>query len=349
MDKEFEKLAKLARDQGWQVTEAKQKVEWRPNNGYPVLITSNHYHSVRTLANTKAELHKRGLMEEDELRRHRRQQAKIQKLMGAELSADNLKKMVHSRADLMNDPDWNWGMFSDKDWIDFSRLLATKIVLYNGGRHEIGVGMKVFRDLEPVCTRCGKRFQHLFGWFKHEQTCEKTRGEDMITEIVEDPPDSSEMLQCPDAKCSEVFYKSQTYERAEHMRIVHDTVECPSCLRVMRVNSLDRHLEEFCPVNNRGKIPPIQRGRRREEPTVAAQLTPGQAPPAPTVAPTTPKLAPTTPPVAAVLPTDDDTLWSLLEMVLDGPVTLNRHTLTLVNQWMDSTKALRQLVMEQRK
>lgn len=39
----------------------------------------------------------------------------------------------------------------------------------------------------------------------------------------------------------------------------------------------------------------------------------------------------------------DDELWALLEMVLDQPVTLDRHTLAVVNAWLDATKALLRL------
>lgn len=348
MIKELETLARLARDQGWSVTEAKGKVEWRPNNGYPLLTTSNQPHATRTLANIKADLHKRGLMEAEELRHERRRQDKIQKLLNGELSPKGLKEVVYSRQDLLTDPEWNWQMFTEKDWVDFSRLLATKIVNYNGGKWEAGAGLKVFRELEPTCGRCGREFAHMFGWFKHEQKCEKSRGEGMTTEILdEEPEDRRALIHCPEPQCIESFFKSQTYERAEHMRIEHDIAECPACLRVMRVNSLDTHLEKHCPVQNRGRVAPIKRGKNREEPTVAAQ--PVQGPPAAPPIPANFVAQPAPTAVAAELATDDDTLWSLLEMVLDGPVVLNRHTLTQVNQWMEATRALRELVMEQRK
>lgn len=39
----------------------------------------------------------------------------------------------------------------------------------------------------------------------------------------------------------------------------------------------------------------------------------------------------------------DDDLWSLLEMVLDGPVQMNRTTYAIVNDWMEATRKLFQL------
>lgn len=42
----------------------------------------------------------------------------------------------------------------------------------------------------------------------------------------------------------------------------------------------------------------------------------------------------------------DDDLWSLLEMVLDGPVQMNRTTYAIVNDWMEATRKLFKLKVQ---
>lgn len=73
------------------------------------------------------------------------------------------------------------------------------------------------------------------------------------------------------------------------------------------------------------------------EPVIEPEVV---AAPAPVPAPT-PTPAPALPAVS-VLSSDDD-LWSLLEIILDGPVMLNKDTLAAVTKWMDSTRELLKL------
>lgn len=74
------------------------------------------------------------------------------------------------------------------------------------------------------------------------------------------------------------------------------------------------------------------------QPEAAPAVTVPPTPlPAPTSAPTPTGDAPVTPEAT------DDELWALLEMLLDGPVPMNRDTLALVNDWMDATRKLKAL------
>lgn len=112
-----------------------------------------------------------------------------------------------------------------------------------------------------------------------------------------------------------------------------DTVFCGACDTEILVEKLQEHRRVHMDSDPQPTVTP--------EPTVPA-VPPVLArvdPPAPTAVDTTPP--PSTAPVAPIKsePTEEE-LWALLEMVLDGPVRVNKDTLLAINQWMEATKRL---------
>jgi hypothetical protein len=367
LNSEIMKLKASAEAQGFVVDLTENShIRWRPPRVGGNMVISTRSPGGRDLANLVADLKRVGYKTEEDIKREQRRTKKILKLMEGPLSP-HLLKVAAEQLDLSETIGLVWGAMSDSDYDLLSRGLATEIT--DRGWYDLFLRGEFkedpFTQLSTDCQKCDKSFNTLFARFKHEEKCGTDEPEKKAEPTVDRIP-------CPVPECESTFHKNNPTSRLNHMQTLHNITECPNCYKVMQPSSLDRHLSDNCTVLKRGLTPPIKRTRIRMdaspplpptdpfledkvidvvemkkpapiEPAPPVAISP--APVAPTPAPVDVPAAPTTP---VPLATDDETLWTLLEMVMDGPVILDRHLWAVANEWLATTKKLRELAAAQR-
>jgi hypothetical protein len=361
------KLKASAEQQGFVVDLTENShIRWRPPRVGGNMVISTRSPGGRDLANLVADLKRVGYKTEEDIKREQRRAKKILKLMEGPLSPQ-LLKVAAEQLHLSETIGLVWGTMSDSDYDLLSRGLATEIV--DKGWYELFMRGEFkedpFTQLSSDCKKCDKSFNTLFARFKHEEKC----GTDEPDKKAEPTVDR---IPCPVAECESTFHKNNPTSRLNHMQALHNITECPNCYKVMQPSSLDRHLSDTCTVLKRGMTPPIRRTRIRmdaapplpsTDPFVEDKMidvvetkqtkpalipAPIAIPPAPVAPPAAPVDVLATPTAPVTLATDDDTLWTLLEMVVDGPVILDRELYLVTSEWIAMTKKLREHVSRQR-
>lgn len=378
-------LIKMAREQGWEFTMTNNSHHQfiSPTGEKEGISTSPG--DMRAIKNLEAGLKRQGMIvDPEEWKRHKRALRDVERHRTNQLQSRKAQSQIVQLMGLsMGDPSFvNSKNTEAVTWYCAYVAKALKGIELTADGIPVMPQPDGEVDVEaPIVCSCGARFEnpvaaatHSYDRTTHSYkpghrpvlAVDKVEVEDMPPLDAEpeqsERPDIDNALGCPE--CEFVCYKSEPHVMDDHL-MMHGLARCHACSKVMQPGSLEKHQAEYCTVLNELR-PPRKRGSRRDTgyPIMSDDeldaMTAPDDPPAPPSAPEAPPVAdpappaPPPPPVApAGRPADpanatEQELFALLEIVLDGPVTLDQETFSAVSAWMDATRTLLRVRSEQR-
>lgn len=199
-------------------------------------------------------------------------------------------------------------------------------------------------------------------------------GDELLKRDLSQPPPERERLNC--TRCAWYCWNTQPHMLEAHMAAEHDLAVCSACATEMKPSSLQAHMDKTCSVLHPRVTPPVPVPAIVE---IADKVGVEPEAPKPTpvtnwkcdVCGDVIKIKGKGPhkskhererreriahndeqtrlsvereqaasAVARGVEKTDDELWTLMELVLDGPIMFNRETMEVVEEWKAATRKL---------
>lgn len=236
LSKELMSMARMARDQGWEVTETGGgHLKWTPPGGGEFYISSASPSSQRTIVNVKKDLATRGMVwDSGEARRMAKSAKTIQSAL------DNHRSEVTEAYRILNLA-WNKDLYGGSP-ADLDPIMALVLVKFTSG-----TSLKPSLDLRCDCR---KQFFYPLAFFNHLLTCNKVNFQmnaDPDKEVISMERDMTnppyrERLEC--AECDFYCWITQPWMLEKHYAADHGKVPCPYCGKFYSKNrgGLSKHM-----------------------------------------------------------------------------------------------------------
>jgi hypothetical protein len=337
-NKEIRKLATLARTQNWEVERTDgDHYRWIPPSGENPTISGGTPGSARAIVNLKNDLKSRGLV--FDRNQYRRYQQEVE-----EMAEDTIGSLPSAK--------------------EVSVLIE----------------MALTGKEDRVCEWCDKEYVSPVGAAMHRRVCKSKPDDNEENDVkrnLDEAPPLRDRLTCP--LCPFFCWISQPHIMESHLAADHGRGECPHCHEnyLITRGGLTKHIAscekklviappqtmvekleaasiEVPMPDGRVSVIPTPNPEKFQDPNPTteeiAMANLAAVPAIPETIPAPPIPAPA--PAVRALPVmtadaSDDDLWTHLEMVLDGPMLVNRETLAAINAWMEATRVLLALKAKQ--